>query len=328
MKLADLLIPPILRKNHAAYRLRQRLTEFQDKLAETKTECRTQRQRAHKAEEMVKEMNLRYQCDPDRCQAAIESLLKDLPEPLQPHRQSLANVSPLIDPQDDMIWSANTASYFRVGLDAARIISTHATQHGRPDQQPPVWPQRILDFPCGHGRVMRWLRVLYPQAKLHGCDTQLHGMEFCEEHFAARPISPSTPPALPQDAVGEGFDLIWVGSLLTHLREPDFRGFLQALPTWLAPGGLAFITTHGQDALQRYADGAELKIGPLDDAMRRELEQTGFFFRPYRKTAEYGVSFSTDEYVRQRVREIDSLTIEARDSWVGFQDVWVCRRAP
>ncbi len=31
-------------------------------------------------------------------------------------------------------------------------------------------PGRILDFPCGHGRVLRWLRAKWPDAEISAAD--------------------------------------------------------------------------------------------------------------------------------------------------------------
>ena len=76
-------------------------------------------------------------------------------------------------------------------------------------------PQRILDFPCGHGRVLRYLRAAYPLAEITACDLNRDGVEFCAERLGAVPVMSSEDPADIRLA-GE-FDLIWCGSLLTHL---------------------------------------------------------------------------------------------------------------
>ena len=81
----------------------------------------------------------------------------------------------------------------------------------------------ILDLPCGHGRVMRWLRATFPKASLTACDIDGDGVSFCAETFGARPALSSTDP---EDLVLGTFDLIWCGSLLTHLRPGDWDRWL------------------------------------------------------------------------------------------------------
>ena len=76
-------------------------------------------------------------------------------------------------------------------------------------------PPRILDFPCGHGRVLRYLRAEFPQAEITACDLLRDGVDFCAANFGAIPVYSDPDPSrigLPRDA----FDLIWVGSLFTH----------------------------------------------------------------------------------------------------------------
>ena len=37
----------------------------------------------------------------------------------------------------------------------------------------------ILDLPSGHGRVLRWLKAAYPDAKLTASDLLTDGVDFC-----------------------------------------------------------------------------------------------------------------------------------------------------
>src|ERR1700729_3189423 len=46
----------------------------------------------------------------------------------------------------------------------------------------------ILDLPCGHGRVTRWIRAAYPDAKLTACDILTDGVDFCADTFGAIPV--------------------------------------------------------------------------------------------------------------------------------------------
>src|SRR5579864_2676123 len=45
--------------------------------------------------------------------------------------------------------------------------------------------QNVLDIPCGHGRVLRHLTNLFPEANFTVSDLDKDGIEFCAETFGA-----------------------------------------------------------------------------------------------------------------------------------------------
>ena len=48
--------------------------------------------------------------------------------------------------------------------------------------------ERILDFGCGRGRVLRALRTAFPEAELVACDQDPGGVDFCAEVLGATPL--------------------------------------------------------------------------------------------------------------------------------------------
>ncbi|MGG5887557.1 methyltransferase [Falsiroseomonas sp. HC035] len=50
-------------------------------------------------------------------------------------------------------------------------------------------PQKILDLPCGFGRVTRVLRVRFPHASITACDLDREGVEFARRSSRAMPRS-------------------------------------------------------------------------------------------------------------------------------------------
>ena len=46
----------------------------------------------------------------------------------------------------------------------------------------------MLDFACGHGRVMRTLKAAFPDALLTACDIDRDGVDFCARTFGAAPV--------------------------------------------------------------------------------------------------------------------------------------------
>ena len=101
--------------------------------------------------------------------------------------------------------------------------------------------ERVLDFACGGGRVLRYLKVAFPDAELTACDTWPDGLEFCVQTFGAKGVVSAVDPA---DVKLDGpFDLIWCGSLLTHVDREPFVEFVRLFESCLAPGGVLVFTT-------------------------------------------------------------------------------------
>ena len=77
-------------------------------------------------------------------------------------------------------------------------------------------PESILDFVCGHGRVLRSLAADFPRAGLTAADVDSGGVNFCAKTFGAVPMYFNTD--FSRLVFNTKFDLIWVGSVFTHLR--------------------------------------------------------------------------------------------------------------
>jgi SAM-dependent methyltransferase len=155
-------------------------------------------------------------------------------------------------------------------------------------------PRRILDFACGHGRVLRGLRATFPEAELTGSDLDRDGVDFCARQFGSLPIYSDPDPA--EVRLVGGYDLIWVGSLFTHLDADRCRAFLDLLRHNLAEGGLLLLSTHGRNAVDRW---------PLDDERNRaiveDFERDGFGYRDHAGVEGYGTSAFTAAWIAKQL---------------------------
>src|SRR5579859_3947897 len=121
-------------------------------------------------------------------------------------------------------------AYLAIGRSAIHVIDSALTATHSPE------PLDILDLPCGHGRVMRHLRHRFPEARIVGCDLLRSGVDFCADRYGATGVySTKDPASIPVEGL---FDLVWVGSLLTHLDAPLWRPFLDFLAFRLSPSGM------------------------------------------------------------------------------------------
>lgn len=96
---------------------------------------------------------------------------------------------------------------------------------------------RILDFGCGAGETLRWLRQVYPAAETTGVDANRALAERLQRN-ADRAIFIEPHDRLPADL--GAFDLILALDVLEHLADP--LAMLRQLVGQLAPGGTVIVS--------------------------------------------------------------------------------------
>jgi SAM-dependent methyltransferase len=147
----------------------------------------------------------------------------------------------------------------------------------------------VLDLPCGHGRVSRHLRAAFPEADLAFCDIDPAGVDFCATSFRGRGIR--SRPELADVELGSRFDVIWVGSLFTHVDKGRTERWLRHLCQHLTTDGILLASFHGtwarQVHLKHYPMIGEREWSKID----KECAKSGFGYRPY-PDQDYGISLS------------------------------------
>ncbi|HZL41831.1 MAG TPA: methyltransferase [Verrucomicrobiae bacterium] len=204
----------------------------------------------------------------------------------------LNNVIQEISSADEM-FTGNKKHYFGVGESALHCIETALFAARREKST----IKKILDLPCGHGRVMRFLKAAFPEARLTACDINRDGVDFCSRTFGAVPVPSEV--EVRNIPLREKFDLIWCGSLLTHLREEKCAEFIQLFQRLLDPGGILVFTTHGRCSEIRLATGIN-KCGLQDPQVMDLLGQyrrRGFGYVDYNANSGYGISLSLPAFI-------------------------------
>ena len=234
-------------------------------------------------------------------------------------------VSREISPGDTM-FAGNEDHYFGVGLSALRCIEAGLSIAGRDPSQ----VERVLDLACGHGRVMRVLRAAFPAAQLVACDIDQEGVAFCSSAFDATPVASVTDPTqIPLDGT---FDLIWCGSLLTHLDLEQFGALLRRIDESLSERGLAVVTIHGRHVGRRLRGEADYGLGSTN-ALRlsNAVEWQGFSYAPYAGSVDYGISVCSPDwlmrYIGERLPDLDVVCF-MEQGWDNHQDVVVLSKRP
>lgn len=213
-------------------------------------------------------------------------------------------------PPGDALWH-----YVRVGQSAFRCVQVALAAVGAPP------PARILDLPCGHGRVLRVLRAGFPAAEIHACDLNRDGVDFCARQFGATPFY--SQPDLARVQLPGPYDLIWVGSLMTHVRADRWPGFLGFFRRHLAPAGVCLFTVHGASAARKIR-GGESGYGLADPGgFLAAFDRDGFAYEDYATDPGYGLSISTPAWVAARLAALGGVRLVNyhERGWADHQDV-------
>jgi len=235
-----------------------------------------------------------------------------------------------ISPRDTMFRWHERDHYFSVGRSARECIRASMRAAHKADAA------RILDFGCGYGRVLRVLREEFPGASITASDVGRDAVDFCERTFGASGVYSSTDPR--DIRFEDEFDLIWVGSVFTHLDETVWDGLLRVLAGALATAGLLIFTTEGPAVADTLRAG-QLDFGLEPDAVQsilRDFAVTGFGYADYAtrerydhpRSGRYGVTVVHPDQVRARARAAGlEVAHYIPAGWDDHQDVFACRRA-
>jgi SAM-dependent methyltransferase len=141
-------------------------------------------------------------------------------------------------------------------------------------------PQSILDFPSGSGRVTRHLRAFFPEARIVASDLYDDHLDFCREAFQIDCLLSRV--NVSEIDFGEKFDLIFCGSLLTHLPEALFSDTINLLSRSLSDSGIAVITLHGRFSDHLQATRSNFYIpDQYYEVAAESVRRTGFGYVDY-----------------------------------------------
>jgi SAM-dependent methyltransferase len=221
-----------------------------------------------------------------------------------------------IHPKDQMHFGGNLDRYISVGADALRNVRAILNLCQAEE------PKRILDLASGCGRVLRHFRYAYPAAHVVASDLMPHAVEFCENELGAKAHIGS---ANFTDTFDEGFDLIWSGSLMTHLSEEKASLMLDMMLRSLSPGGLAIWTCHGRYTETLYRSGK----WPYNISAERmeklvsDFRDEKYGYCDYDHMKGYGISVTPLRWLATEISRHPSVRIVSlvERGWDNHQDV-------
>lgn len=224
---------------------------------------------------------------------------------------------------NDGMYDGDGLHYFKVGLSAISCVNEALESAGL------AMVHTILDLPCGAGRVLRFLAARFPDARITASDIQRDAVDFCGKYLGAESFYSAAD--LNEVSLETRFDLIFCGSLVTHLNRAAISDLLRFFKRQLNSGGLVIFSTHGDYVAARLPK-KEFDYGLADEQLSPLIEnyyREGFAFAPYPEgvydiVSDFGVSLTSPDWVCEQVRLIGDLrkVYFAARGWDDHQDVF------
>ncbi len=217
---------------------------------------------------------------------------------------------------EDGMYAGNSNHYLSCGASALGVVLATLRLADVPD------PRSILDFGAGAGRVTRWIRAAFPDAAIDACDLREQDLAFCEEQFSARAwISGIVIENLQAPAK---YDLIWLGSVSTHLSSTKTLELLDKMISWINPGGLVVMSFHGRYAFSRQNSGEYRYIHEEAwNLISARYNETGYGYADYEGQNGYGISVTKPSWFAKVIEERPNvkLVLLTESAWDGHHDV-------
>jgi len=171
----------------------------------------------------------------------------------------------------------------------------------------------VLDWGCGPARVIRHLPELIEKGTFYGTDYNRQSIAWCSANFTDIYFhSNDLMPGLVYESAM--FDAIYGISIFTHLSKEAHEAWLNELIRVLKPGGLLFITLHGQSFRDKL-NPAEIAVFDSDELVVRGQVTEGH--RTF-------TAFHPEKWVR--IWTLSLTVVEHIPGGPGEQDVWILKK--
>jgi SAM-dependent methyltransferase len=222
---------------------------------------------------------------------------------------------------DDGMFQGNIEHYLSCGESALRVILAAISLAGVET------PKQILDFGAGAGRVTRWLKVAFPDSKIHACDIRDQDMMFLRSSFGVEAWTVGT--NLDLITIPGQYDLIWVGSVITHLPEPKTQQLIKKLFAACAPSGILAVSFHGRTCIARQdTEGFKYIHDGGWNKIKSDYGKRGYGYADYEAQSGYGISVLSTAWMATLVETIPTskLILLSEQAWDGHHDVVVIQK--
>jgi SAM-dependent methyltransferase len=238
--------------------------------------------------------------------------------------QNILEISKTISPNDQM-FAGNIKHYFSVSDSAIKCIETAINIRNRLHIVNDI--KTILDLPCGHGRVLRSLKAYFPKAKITACDLNKDGVDFCVEIFNVEGIYSDN--EISKIGISQKYDLIWCGSLLTHLNEKKSKMFLDFFISLLDNMGILVVSLHGRFSQTVQKGNSKYLDDKRFEGILKCYNKKGYGYADY-EAQNYGISMLKPSWIFSYLEKKNDITIinYSERMWDKHQDVLALMKKP
>lgn len=232
------------------------------------------------------------------------------------NREFLRNNPDVRLPPDDLMYESyqlNYARYYHKGKETAQWLAGLFAQYIELENE------RILDWGCGPGRVIRHLPdILGIGCSYHGTDYNERSITWCRNalegiHFTKNGLSAQLP------FRDDHFGVIYGISILTHLSVPMHHAWYQELYRVLKPGGILLLTTQGDNFRSKLTDSELLKFDNGQFVVRGKVKEGHRTYSAFHPRSAMLQLFSDAEVLEHIVPDpVPGKSIP--------QDVWIVRK--
>lgn len=217
----------------------------------------------------------------------------------------------------------NASHYLSVGLSASSCIQKALSQASIEHKI-----NSILDFPCGYGRVLRFLRSMFPNASITAAEINSSALDFCRRHFSVNPFLSKE--SFSDLSLPQKFDLIWCGSLFTHIDESASIDLLRFFYKHLSDQGVCIFTTHGQLSID-WLQSQQRTYGLTEDGQQKVIQDfqlKGYGYADYPHQSDYGISVVSHQRMLELAANIGQWNniCYIEHGWDNHQDVYAFAR--
>ncbi len=232
-------------------------------------------------------------------------------------------IDPTISPLDTMIVPGREKQYFELGERALEWV-----EHAARLCHKPHFP-RILDYGASYARALRWLRPQHHYAEIVASDIEQEAIQFCARHWGATPHLSDVDPT--KVSFDQPFDLIWCGSVFTHLSLKRWRETLDLLIRHTNECGMLVLTFQGRFFASALARKQPYIADDIDQAaLLADLKRDGFAYQPYfdSEDQEYGIAVHSPEWLMRELNQRDDIIVRGyiEEAW-GMQDIAILYKA-
>ncbi|MGB0868102.1 MAG: class I SAM-dependent methyltransferase [Flavobacteriales bacterium] len=227
-----------------------------------------------------------------------------------------ANNPNILLPPDYLLYESFQLSYEKYyfgGHDTANWLKDHFKEHIT------LKDKSILDWGCGPGRVIRHMpEVIGNNCKFYGTDYNSSSISWCKENLKEIEFNLNTLEAtLPYE--DSSIDVIYGISIFTHLSKDMHYAWYNELFRILKPGGIMFLTTHGNNYKAKLTDNE------INDFDQGKLIERGYVKEGHRTYT----AFQPPSFMKELFSNLEILKhLEIEPDGGGWlpQDIWIVKK--